>query len=226
MKDLIKILIVNIKILISRSYFIFLIVCFIVPAALNLSITIYFEMIIPISGTFLFSNMMLIEKKRGVGEQYYLTEYNKGYIFLLRTLINFIFYVICAGIFYIYLVKLKLNAIEDEFAYNHIEVVMLIFIVGGINFLFFGLLSTIISNATNIPIVGLLISLVYGLIWMSQYTNFSTLIFNPYSYSAGNSEPYIYKIVTLIFVCLLFLVNYRYCKNDMHFHKYKLRKEK
>lgn len=81
-------------------------------------------------------------------------------------------HVICAGIFYIYPVKLKLNAIEDEFAYNHIEVIMLIFIAGGINFLFFGLLSTIISNTTNIPIVGLLISLVYGLIWMSQYTIF------------------------------------------------------
>lgn len=206
--QVIQIVKVNIKIILSKNYLIFIFVCFIAPEALNLSATIYFEMIIPISGGFIFSNMMFIEKHIGIEKQYYMTSFNKGYIFLTRTGINFMFYLVTAGAFYIYLSVLGLDGISDEFAYGNVNLITLILFAGGVNYLFFGLTATMCSNIMNNPVCGLIAPLIYGVFWMGQYTNYDTLLINPFPYSAGNSDAYIYKMVYLLLVVFLLIWNY------------------
>lgn len=210
--QIMSILKVNMKIVFSRYYIVFIFVCLIAPIALNLSTTIYFEMIIPISGGFVFTNMMFIEKNIGIEKQYYMTAFNKGYIFLLRTAINFIFYLFTAIVFYFYLSALGLDSIPDGFAFSNVNIIILILFVGGVNYLFFGLVATLCSDIINNSICGLMVSLIYGLIWMGQYTNYDTLIINPFPYSAGNGDAYIYKIVYLLLVVFLVIANYRHIK--------------
>lgn len=210
--QIMRILKVNMKIVFSRFYLVFIFVCLIVPIALNLSLTIYFEMIIPISGGFVFTNMMFIEKNIGIEKQYYMTAFNKGYIFLTRTAINFIFYLITAIVFYFYLSALGLDSMPDEFAFSNVNIIILILFVGGVNYLFFGLVATLCSDIINNSICGLMVSLIYGMIWMVQYTNYDTVIINPFPYSAGNSDEYIYKIVYLLLVLFLIIANYRHIK--------------
>lgn len=212
-KQILQIVKVNTRILMSKNYLIFIFVCLIVPEALNLSTTIYFEMIIPMSGGFIFSNMMFIEKHVGIEKQYYMTSFNKGYIFLIRTAINFIFYLIMAGVFYLYLSAFGLSGVLDEFAYSNLNLIELILFVGGVNYLFFGLVATLCSDLTNNPTSGLIGSLIYGLFWMGQYTNYDTLIINPFPYSAGNSDAYIYKIVYLLLTIFLVIGNYKHINN-------------
>lgn len=58
-------------------------------------------------------------------------------------------------------------------------------------------------------ITGLLVSLLYGIVWMGQYTNFTGWIISPYPYSAGNDaackSKIIYLIVSLIFAFMEYL---------------------
>ena len=201
------------KIMLSKNYLIFIFVCLIAPAALNLSATIYFEMIIPISGGFIFSNMMFIEKHIGIDQQYRMTSFNKGSVFLIRTAINFMFYFITSCAFYFYLSVFGLDGVSDEFAYRNVNLITLILFAGGVNYLFFGLMATMCSNIMNNPIGGLIVSLLYGMIWMGQYTNYDTFIMNPFPYSAGNSDAYIYKMVYLLLAACLLIQNYRHIKS-------------
>ena len=134
MKDFLEIMVFNIQLLKGKKYFLFVIICLMLPIALNLSTTIYFEMIIPISGTFLFSDIMAIEQQFGLAKQCAMTPYNKGIVFIACLIINFIFYIVMSFGFYAFLTMIQMNSIEDAFAQNNLNVVVLIFIVGGINF--------------------------------------------------------------------------------------------
>lgn len=212
MKDFLKIMVFNIQLLKGKKYFLFVIICLILPIALNLSTTIYFEMIIPISGTFLFSDIMAIEQQFGLAKQCAMTPYNKGLVFIARLIINFIFYIVMSFGFYAYLTIIQMNSIKDTFAQNDLNVVVLIFIVGGINFAFFGMLSAFTSLLAKSTLVGLLVSLLYGIVWMGQYTNFPEWLINPYPYSAGIDDAYKYKIIYLIFSLILGFMEYMLSK--------------
>ncbi len=169
-------------------------------------------MIIPMNGAFLFSDIMMIEQRFGLAKQYTMTPYNKGIVFIVRLVINFIFYIVMSFGFYAYLTIIHLNSIEDTFAQNNLNVLVLIFIAGGINFVFLGMLSAITSCLAKSPLAGLLVSLVYSITWMGQYTNFSEWLINPYPYSAGNDDAYKYKIIYLIVSLLFVFMEYMIAK--------------
>ena len=74
------------------------------------------------------------------------------------------------------------------------------------------MLSAFTSLLAKSPLVGLMVSLLYGIGWMGQYTNFSEWFMNPYPYSAGIDDAYKYKIIYLIFSLIFVVMEYMFSK--------------
>ncbi|MCG8540225.1 MAG: hypothetical protein MJA82_09830 [Clostridia bacterium] len=209
----------NLDILISKKYIVFFLATFLFPIALNFSNAMYFEMIIPLCGVFIFTNTMFYEKDYRVYQSFYMSSIKKSKIFLIRLLLNIIFYICIAIPFYFYIKVILKNTFVDAFA-NTSDVSWLIIIaLGGINYLLFGLIGVTIANISGKPIMSIGITGAYVVIWMAEYVRFANVIINPFSYSAGCNDYIIYKIVTIILILIMLVFNCYYL--DKKFYRLK-----
>lgn len=213
MRQLIK---YNYNILRSKRYVIFLLAAFLMPLALQFSNAMYFEMIIPLCGVFIFTNTMFYEKDHHIYQAFYMSSIKKSKIFLMRVLLNMIFYLCTAMPFYFYIKVVLNNTFVDAFA-NTGDVSWLVMIaLGGINYLFFGLMAVTIAHISRKPIIGIGITGIYVIMWMSEYVRLTHIIINPFSYSAGCSDYIVYKIVTMILIGVLFIFNCYHLDNKFY----------
>lgn len=200
----------NFNILKSKSYIVFLLATMLIPIALNFSNAMYFEMIIPLCGIFIFTNIMFYEKDYKVYQYFYMSDMKKSKIFLIRVLLNMIFYICISIPFYIYIKFILKNDFVDFFANTSDVSCFFIIALGGINYLLFGLIGVTIANVTRKPIIGIGLTGAYAIMWMTEYVTFIDIIFNPFSYSAGCYDYIIYKIVTIVIIIILMAFNCHY----------------
>lgn len=208
--DIKKLIKYNLDILISKRYVVFFLATLLFPIALNFSNAMYFEIIIPLCGVFIFPNTMFYEKEYNVYPFFYMSSMKKSKTFLIRLLLNLIFYICIAIPFYFYIKVVLNNTFADIFGNTNNASLLIIVALGAINYLLFGLMSVTIANISGKPIMGIGITGAYVIAWMAKYVQFSSVIINPFSYSAGRSDYIIYKIVTIIFIIILIIFNCHY----------------
>lgn len=206
----------NTSLLFNKNYTIFILASLIVPVALNLSNAMYLEMIIPLCGIFIFNNIMFYEKELNICEAFFMSNIKKSTILLVRVLINIVYYILLSLLFYWYIRIILQNSYVDIFA-NPDEVnIIILLVIGCINFIYLGLIGMTISNVSKKPIIGLSISIAYGVIWMVQYYNLRDIIINPFSYSAGCEDYLIYKFITIIQIVILLKFNCYWVDNKFY----------
>lgn len=206
----------NLRSLNFKNYIVFLIICLIYPYALTLSSTIYFEQLVPIPSVFLFSNMMLYEHDIGIESPFYMTATRKSIIFLIRVLINIAFYLVVAAGLALFLTLTKMNG--TALSYGEVfeeNPFFLVFVLGGINYLFYGLSSNLITMYTRKPVIGIAVPLIFAFFWMSRSSWYPTFILNPYTYSSG-VDSIVYKLIFLLFILAITHFSCRYIDNRLY----------
>lgn|GEM_PF-4773524 len=217
-RDSLKMFGYNINLIVTPSYIVFIFAALMIPLFLNLTLSMYFEMIIPICSVIMFANIMMIEKDYDVYKNVNIASYKNGNIFLIRLLINFLFYLIISILFYIYIVKI-INykfSVDHFYSYDDIGFFEAVFVVGGISFLHIGLVAATIANKTQNVYAGVIVGYIYASTWIGLSSRFQNIMINPYPYASYSDHIIGSKLFITAVNIILATYNYRICNKSLY----------